>query len=557
MPPLLRAAIATVLGAVALDTTARAGLGGSPWGVPVALLLAAAHVPLLRAGDAAAAPVPERRAPAVVLAALVALAAAAHAMGRALLEGAVSPHRDSFLSVMLQSAERIRSGADAYGGGFALDGYSAMNPAGPLLTLLYAGVREAGWDLRAASVVAVALVAAAGALWAVRRGPVEGAATLGAIATVAVLPGFRSYLEYGEAVPVWALVAALPVALSARSPWFGAIAAGALAAASPGWLLLLPVVCAWLWRRDGRAALPALAAAALIPAIMYGTQHGHLFAMWRGIFSERFAEVTPAYAESRQPWAQGSLAPLAMAVNAGAPFAVWCVAAVLLLARRITRAATSMEATACLAAAAGVVVLGAPVAGLPQYAAHAILLAGLYALERPAAASAAWRWLAVPATAAVVLVPAQRAFAEGADHPIPAARTRTWWPPAALAHGWEAPVDHVAWGTGTRMELAFAAPHAAAGTLDLLVGTPPGPFTPFNPVSVRVNGRLMGVYVIMPGETRALRIPLPEGTLVRGGNTVTLEAEWARTPASLGIGEGTAPRSISISGIRFMPQRTR
>lgn len=559
MHPVLRAAIATVLGAVALDMTARASAGGAAWGVPIAALVAAAHLPLLRARAEAS---PETgagpmRAFAVVAAALVALAVAAHAMGRALLEDAVSPHRDSFLSVMLQSAERIRRGADAYGGEFALDGYTAMNPAGPLLTALYAGVREAGWDLRAASIAALAVIAATGALWAIRRGPAEGAATLGAIAAVAVLPGFHAYLHYGETVPVWALAAALPLALSARSPWPGALAAGALAAASPGWLLLLPAVGAWLWQRHGRASVAALGAGALTPLVLYATQHEHLFAMARGILSERFAEVAPAYAESRRPWAQGSLAPLAMAINAGAPFALWCVAAVLWVSRRIARAASSAEATALLAAAAGIVVLGAPVAGLAQYAAHAILVAGLFALDRPAAASPAWRWLAVPATAAVVLLPAQRAFAEGADHPISARATRTWWPPAALAHGWEAPVANVAWGTGTRMELAFAAPHAAAGTLDLLVGTPGGPFTPYNPISVRVNGRLMGEYVMLPGATRALRIPIPEGTLVRGGNTVTLEAEWARTPASLGTGDGTTPRSLSISGVRFTPQPAR
>lgn len=555
--------LATVLAVFALDGAQDAQRGGSVLAIPVVALLALAHARLLsRNEESGTAAAPRAVAAAAPYVAAGALLLSIHFQLDAIFAKAVSPFRSSQLGLTLQANEALREGLNPYAMEFELDGFKSRSPFLPAMTLPYLLAREYGLDVRFASLGLFAVAAAAaGALWlrAERRDPLP----LLAIAALALAPGFIDSLQYGNAAPVWPLIAFFAFALSARWRVAAALAAGLLAAASPGWVLLLPLTLLAVFRLLGGSPVPIVLAGLLPVTLTAGVFFNSLDDLAQAILLPMFSPASGASDETERLWRMPTFSALATAINFGPVLWLGALTILAALARRIWRSdSRSAAGRDCIASSlvlgSFVTLAAAPTAFAFQYYAHLLLLGMLSPLRSgPGAVPVRFREFAPLPLLPVAVAAFAWVWIARAD--IEALSRR---PLAMLRHdrgldaGWSIPArDHV-WGNERIAEVSFALDRPIVGYIDTRLGSLPGEWAPMNETEVFVNGRRKLLWRSLPGRFEDVRIPVDQpGDLVAGRNAISFRTAYARSPKSLGIGDDPRTLSIAWHGMRLVESK--
>src|SRR5690606_34782740 len=97
-----------------------------------------------------------------------------------------------------------------------------------------------------------------------------------------------AFLQWGHTAPLWPLIAGVGFCLAARWIAMAALLAGLLAAMNPGWLVLLPVAAALLWREQPRARGLLLVLLLAPPILAWGGFRFQVEEMLRGILGSLF-----------------------------------------------------------------------------------------------------------------------------------------------------------------------------------------------------------------------------------------------------------------------------
>lgn len=558
------------------------GAPGSPLALPLLAVLLAAHLPLLRSEDAGPR-LPFSMSPgvlgtaAVVLALLTALRFV-HMGQAALYETPVEPRSNAQLGLVTQVVARIEAAQPIYTGVYTRDGYTESNVLAPGAVLPFAAARAWGFEWRYASLAGAGLMAmllaASMALVATRIPNTPPGRDLAGTTLFALLAGgagwmlvpvLTPYLHWGHTMPQWPLLLGFGVALGAGLAVLAALAAGLLATMTPGWLVLLPVAGALLWR-EVPAGRRAMAAACLLgPAIVaYGAWRAEFTAMFSALLGETLRSQTA------EPLVSATL-PTLHAVGDFLRLRPGIYGAALLglgfLARAILRCEDRGRRLSLFAFAAFLVLVCGPVAYAYHWMAHLALLCGLLAgrvlADLPAVEAGPFAgrvWSAPAARAALlgscllVLLPLGRLLV-GFEPAVNRQPGGAQHPTRLLLAGFNVESADHAWGAEPRVAIGLPHDGPGPGTLQIKLGTLGGTFTPNNPVRIAINGHERGVFRALPGNVAYALVPMGPGDLHRGFNVVELRAAWARTPRSLNI-DPTDTRTMSVfyQGLNFVPR---
>ncbi len=574
LPPLAVASLATAAALFLLIYTETYTPAGSPWAPIALLLLVIGHLPLLNSADQRGR-TPEwlRLLPrwgTAALAILVIVAGAGWFSWRGqdtIFETGVSPYENVQLGLMTQAVARIEQGEHLYAREYPRGERKEAGSTAPGLLIPYALARSWGFDWRYAGVAGVILLAgllSAGALFIAHRAPPgqEGEAgfCLAALALAGaswlLLPTTLPYLNWGVAIPLWPVAALLGLSLAMGWRAMAALAVGALAAMNPGWLLLLPLVGVVLWKED-RARFPVMAALAVVPPLLaYGAWRAFDVEMWQGILGGAFQEgnsIDPTAA-----WRFASVQALNSVLSMRYGVYTAALIGLVLIGREILRRDEPVERIRLLLFAAFVVAACGPVAYQHHWMAHGVLAASLIPAAFPRSdwthQQPRWPVYAGGGVAVLLFLLAGWRILSGFDGALNHQPDHKQSHMAFLETGFHVPSEDHVWGAERRMALGFTLDRVEAGILELSLGTLGGEFTPFNPLVIRVNGREQGIYREYPGNYSTARIPLDPKDLHIGFNTVTLEADWVRTPKSYNVRDDLRPVTIVYQGLRFLPQ---
>jgi len=485
----------------------------------------------------------------------------------------VSAREGAQLGLLTEVVSAMESGGGIYGRKFGFDEYRQENAFAPGAALPFLLARLWGFDWRFASLVGLALLGATAAAagialiqraWRTRETGEGWQTARGLLAFylcgVAWLsfPTTRPYLNWGNSMPLWPLIAGLGISLALRWPLMVAMIGGFLATMSVGWLALLPVVAAVLWMETPGRRLAPISALLGIPLLAYASQRGAVVPMIEGILGSAFRR---GMEQGEDAWRFPSIHGFTDLVNLRV--AVYCaaVASILLIAREVLRRDRAADRFGLLALAAFAVVLCGPVTYIHHWMAHAILLAGIGVAivcregeER--APTPTWgpapAWAAGLAAAILVAIPIVR-VASGVPEAIDRAPEFAQHSKEFLVSGFNVRSEDYAWGRDTVVETGFALERRQGGLLEIGLGTLGGDFTPYNPVTILVNGRPKAVYRDQPGAFTYAQVRLDPSDVHVGFNRVTLHSAWARTPRSLGVGDDNRLLSVCYRGMRFIP----
>ena len=487
---------------------------------------------------------------------------------------AVLPRKSAQLGLMTQVVSRLGGEDLLYGYTYPRDGYTQVNPFPVGGVIPYALARQAGLDWRYANLAAGALLLALlipGVIALARRGDATaGTDNERALAVLAMalagggwmaLGRSTDYLNWGTAAVLWPLILCLGYCLAARLSLLAALCAGLLAAMNPGWLLLLPVVLACLYKDGPRDFPKCLLLAIVAPLLAWSAFQGEFQVMLEGILGGPFSDG--AKQSHGASWRFPSIHGLADWLSARHLVYLLAVGVLGFLAREIVLRADRRERLRLLAVAGFIVVACAPATYFFHWMAHGILLAGLL----PAIAAAPGTepasspgftfrltdWL--PGTAAAALLAAAIFFRlhGGIDGTLDRLPGQQQGVDRNLLSGFNVRSEDHAWGKDPNMAVGFTMTKRRPGTLELHLGTIGGDFTPFNPTTIRVNGKQHGVFHALPGDYRYARVPLSREDLIVGFNVVELDAAWSRTPRSLNVANDDRHVSINFLGMRLLP----
>lgn len=570
------AAAVTGAGAYLVARTEQYDPAGTPWALPVVLILLAAHLPLaLRSSSfkETTPPPPISREFGLTVGLGILLTSLAAFLWKGftfVFERGLVPRADGTLGQAVQVMARFGTDTPIYYQDYAREGFGALNQVSVGAVVPYAIVRNLGYDWRFASLLAGALAAAmlAAGLGALYRakGPTQGTSLLAAaVAFGGVLASHRSLelVLWSSSPALWAVALAMGLALSSGNALMGALLGGYLAAMNPGWVLLLPAVGAVCWKLAPRPGRPAILVALLAPpALAYMTFHAEFYSMAKGLIATQFLAGKDQYlaGASRFPTLHGFGDFLALRP------ALYVLGVVLAvgIAVEIARRNDSRERLALLALAAFIVVALGPATMFFHWFVHAALLAGLMAgvecrtAEPAEVPSFRLRPSDFAVTAGILLL-CWYGFGYRLLLPIEGTMSAdsegTWRQPLRknLFAGWNVhSADHV-WTREKSATTGFALAKPYAGVLELDLFTLGGDFVPINPTIVRVNGRPKAVFRAAPGEYRYARIPLTEQDVLTGFNVIELESAWVRTPRSFNIGNDDRTVGIGYRGLRYIP----
>lgn len=557
-PAILLAALATGAAVLVLTLTEGFSPSGSPWAPLVIAGLAAAHLPLLHGRG-----VPMPRLP--ISANLVSIAAGVFLLAaaftyvwngeQAIFREPLSPFGNAQLGLMTETVARLQQQEPLYTKSVNRGSYEQeiSFPAGAAVP--FAVARLYGLDWRFASLASIVAVAAL-LLAAITRtnNPWAPAAIAAAGAAWLLVPLVGGIFHWLHAIVLWPFIAGLGLSLAARWNAMAALCAGILAAMNPGWIVLLPLVAACLYK-DSPRRFPALLVLMIFwPLIAYGAYRAHFGGMAHAILGSIFSEGKSLGIE--QSWRFASLAGLGDLANLRPLVYTMGLLGLALLAREILRREKRRERLSLLAFGAFLAIACGPASAMFHWMAHGILLSALIPVYTSTRETARPR--SIPAIAAFATAAAGIALiALGAVRPRQDTVTPGQRVPANehLISGFHfAAPDHV-WGSSTRMAIGLPLHQPKAGYIDLELGTLPGDFTPINPTRLYVNGIERGVYLEMPGRSSHARIPLKPADLHIGYNFITLEASWLRTPKSYNAGNDSRPVSIMYRGMTYIPEQ--
>jgi len=570
MNSILLLIVGTLAAIVSIEALTSPTNGGCVYALPIVGALALLHAWLLRGKTSVAGIAEGTRRRWGWLVAGILLLVCAETLVRQIIAVSAQPFSlrgGAQLGALAQTAERMRSGEVVYPNPIPMAGYETYPSAMPALTLPIRAVRANALDWRMATLLAEA-TAVAIAIGAVIALTLRGA-PLSVIAGVALglggfllAPKLEGFAQWGSSAPLWPLVGGLGVALASRKSWIVAVLAGVLASMSIGWLMLFPVVAAVLWRVERERAAVPLVVAAMIPAVAILTFRDEMFPMFSHILGVPFLRADPQSAGEIEPWLFPSLSGAATAMKMGPPLFAWVVIFIIYTVRRIVREDTDERAIERFALVAFIVVACGPATFSFDYYSHVILLGGLL--------FARWIWCAKPtpsAPARDVLIPWVTAIAACAILLLPVAykvrkgnalaldrRESGTQPPGELRmSGWLEPdVDGRVMSDGRFAEVAFHLRRARPCAIEVDLEVPGGTYTPYNPITVRLNGRNCGEWIALPGERFICRINVDDpAMLVRGVNVIAIEATWARSMKSLGIWNDARPTAFRYGGLKF------
>ncbi|MDX2175318.1 MAG: hypothetical protein SF028_02500 [Candidatus Sumerlaeia bacterium] len=558
--PFAFAAAGTAAALWLLELTNDAARGGSALAPLAVLLLVASHAGLVRTPPPPEEPRDPRWWERLATSAAVAGAAAwaLHAMAEGVRAWAVDPRGAAQLGVAAQSVVRLGQGNSPYGVEFAMHGWTSSSFIPPGVLLPFWSVRVLGEDLRVATVgsAALALAFLLMALWR-GRGGAGLWAVAASLAAVFALDSFAGFQSYGAAAPLWPALAVFGLALAERSHLLAGLALGALAACSIGWLVLLPLGVLLLVRLGGAPAWPAVLAALLVPAVVYGAQGDRLGDFLADATAAAFYRADPKSIGEVLPHRWPSLMGMLVGMKMAPALLLWLPAALWVVARGIARAEDGRAAVRLFAAAAGLVLLCGPSVYAFHWFGHAMLLAGLWAADSldtvndPAAPSAGPAALAA-ALAAAAAAPAALVLAR----PLPDAldETRLLAPDRWLGAGWHGTEGAQTWSAEPIAAVHFPMNRPSPGTLEISLGQTGGEYAPFNPVTISLNGEPLGRWVPTPGTFETIKVPVPGAAVfVRGWNTLEFRAARTRSPKSLGTGSDARMLGVAWRGLRWVP----
>lgn len=483
-------------------------------------------------------------------------------------EKGVSPYGNVHLGAITQVVSRFEQGDALYTAPIQRDGYQDRNGIPVGLAVPYAIARSWGWDWRYAPLVSIALLggllSVSGGLVLLRSGNGDVAFKtffvifLGGAAWL-ILPAVRPYLHWGQTIVLWPLIAGLGVCLCKRWALMAAVLAGWLAAMNPGWLILGPVVLAFLWKEDSKRFGGLVALWIVWPLISYGMGRESWMMMGEGILGNLFLEGNKLR-EAGLAWRYTSLHGIGDVIflNLRYPLYLFALLALSILTYRIVKENSRVRRFQLLAFSSFLLLVCGPVCFTHHWMAHGIFLAvlipGSWEWEKEKAPTILWIKPPVLGGGVAVLL---LLFLAGAYMGIPASfgSSEVGYRQKADQHlltgFWVGDSSHT-WGRSRYLAVGFPlkAPQAAVMELDL--GVLGGEFTPFNPVEVWVNGRPKGLFRILPGDYRFARVPLEKGDLHRGMNTVQFQTAWSRVPNSLHANNDLRTLSLCYKGFSII-----
>jgi hypothetical protein len=436
----------------------------------------------------------------------------------------------------------------------------------PGLTIPFLAIRAQSLDWRIATLAAEALAAALaiGALIALtlRGAPISVVAGVAlGLGGFLLAPKLEGFAQWGITAPLWPLIGGLGIALAYRKGWIAAVLAGLLASMSVGWMILYPVIAAVLWRDQKERALLPIVVGAAIPIIAILTFRYEMFTMFTHVLGVPFLRADPQAAGEIEPWLFPTLSGAATAMKMGPPLFAWVLLFVGYSAKRIVSEPLAERAIDRLALVGFVVVACGPATFSFDYYSHVILLGGLL--------SARWMWGANPETnasprsvilpwaaglAALVLLLAPVSYKIRKGNALALDRRETREQPAVELRmsGWLEPdADGRVMSDGKYAEVSFFLRRVKPCVIEVDLEVPGGEYTPYNPITVRLNGRDCGEWIALPGQRFTCRIVADEpAMLIRGANVISIEASWARSMKSLGIWNDARPTAFRYGGLK-------
>lgn len=573
VPPLATSILLTLAAALVLDFTATGRNGGSPLAVVATVVLLGGHVWAL--GLRRWLPAPRfviGRAGILAGACLVALLALETLSNQAVAVAMIPirAREAAQLGTVVLAAERLHEGSPVYRDLIPMEGYEARASAMPGLLAAYLVPRNAGADWRFASLMGQVLAAALaiGVMISLLRMPRPGMALASVAAGFAglfLLPSAASAIFWDTHPPVWAAIAAFGAGIVWGVPILAGIAAGALAAMSMGWLLLLPAAFALLWSRDGSRALPGILAGGVLAATSLMVARPEFASFLSGVIGVPALMADPRQAADLEPWLSPTLTGALVTFKLAPPILVWAGLWAMRSAWVIARETDSARGLERFALAAFLVMICGPATTRYDLLSMALLGAGLLAAQlvqlsrgaegpppRPFAP-------ALAAAAASVLLAAPVLWRLAKPHPLALDRGAQSSQPHSLnlLSGWhEPPQADRTWSKSTHAEVAFAASRHAPATIVVDLAVPGGELTPYNPVRIRLNQRRVGEWIAPPGTRFQAIIPVRDPDLfVKGPNVLSFDTDWVRSERELGTGPDLQPRGIAFFGLQMQPTK--
>ncbi|MCC5877245.1 MAG: hypothetical protein JJU11_13570 [Candidatus Sumerlaeia bacterium] len=426
--------------------------------------------------------------------------------------------------------------------------------------------RAWGLEWRFASMAGVILFAGLIVVAAGRIG--FGGGPLAAPALAAIIAGsawlltnpVMGMLQWGYWAPYWPLIVALGLSLSAGWWVVVALLVGALAAMTPGWLLLLPLVAIMAWRENRKAFPALLMIMILLPLLSYGVSRAEGEDFLRGVIGSFFAEGT-AQAGSGA-WRFPTLQMVGDMLGMRHGFYLFALVLLMALGREIYHAADRLRRCELLVAASFVVIAFGPATYQFHWYAHVGLIMGLLPLavvgaSHPGAEPSSSRPWRIPllvgggvAAAGALLAIILTFRVVGAINRLPDGRQHHT---AHLVSGFNIPSEDHVWGRTPHMVIGFTLDRNTGGTLEIELESLLGEFTPYNPAVIRVNGVQKGVFLAPPGRKKVARLDLHPEDVHIGFNIVEIKARWARSPQSYNIHDDHRPLSLRYTGMTFTP----
>lgn len=570
MTPFLLVIFATVAAIVSLEALASPSTGGSTYALPIIVALTLIHaVALGKKRECACWAGPAARKWGFAIAGVVLLLCAETLVRQTIAISAnpVSIRGGAQLSTLIQTFERMLAGGPVYDAPILMAGYETFPSAMPGLTLPFLGARAASLDWRAATLASEALAAAL-AIAAILALTLRGAPITIVAGTALGLGGFllapklEGFPAWGIVAPLWPLIAGLGIALAFRKAWPAALLAGVLASMSIGWLILFPVICAVMWRLErDRAILPIVFGAA-IPAIALLTFRDEMFTMFSGMLGVPFLRADPQSAGEIEPWLFPTLSGAATAMKMGPPLFAWVLLFIGYSAKKIISEPSAERALDRFALAAFIVVACGPATFSFDYYSHVILLGGLFAARWMHASTAPdtdsrttyiLPWLASATAFVLLLAPVSYKIRKGNALALDRREGRAQPAVEMRMSGWLEPdSDGRVMSDGNFAEIAFHLRRARPCVIEVDLEVPGGEYTPYNPITVRLNGREIGEWIALPGQRFACRIEVADSAaLIRGMNVISIEAAWARSMKSLGIWNDARPTAFRYGGLKY------
>lgn len=480
----------------------------------------------------------------------------------------VDPMETAHIGLMLQASSRWAAGeTPLYHHVYPRTEGGARNRFPTALKLPYLTARAWGLEWRFANLAATILFGGLlvfAATWMGLRGRSDQsrAALLALVIGVAWLltDPVVGMMHWGYWAVMWPLVLALGLSLSAG--WWVAVAllAGALAAMTPGWVLLLPVIGVILWRESPGRFPALLVMMLLLPLVSYGVSRAEGEAFFQGVLGSFFNEG--AAQTKAGSWRYPTLHAWGDLLAMRHAFYLLALVLLVALGRETVRATTSRRRAELLAAASFVVIGFGPATYQYHWYAQCALLVGLLPLyicggdeasdERPAPGSLNVPGMLGGATVAacVALCLVLTLNVRTALNQVPDGRQAHT---QNLVSGFNIPsADHV-WGRRPYMVTGFYLDRPVGGFLEIELESLQGDFIPYNPAVIRVNGFQKAYFMAPPGSRRVARLALSPADVHVGFNVVEIRANWARSPRSYNLHDDNRPLSLRYSGLSFRP----